>query len=244
MYSSATTIKHYARASAWLLWGVTLIAAAEPGTQHHTGCAYDLNSGRLLYTEAHVQRWEGDRNLGGTVAYYDPQGQQIAAKTLDFSVDPQVPVYRLEIPDQRYTEGITDHRDTIILARASRDGGQQSKRINRKSPIAADAGTLQFVQTNFEALLKGEVLRLRLAVASRLDVYSVRIRRAMENEADGQPVVRFRIEHDSPLRLLLDPVEMTYDRQSRRLLEYRGTSNMRDSSTGDAYTVRITYTPD
>lgn len=40
----------------------------------------------------------------------------------------------------------------------------------------------------------------------------------------------------------LNPVEMIYDRETRRLLEYVGTSNMRDLSSGDAYKkVRIVY---
>ncbi|MGH8630187.1 MAG: hypothetical protein ACREU7_05410, partial [Burkholderiales bacterium] len=63
-------------------------------------------------------------------------------------------------------------------------------------------------------------------------------------ELAGRAAVDIIIEHDSVLSFVLDPVHLFYDRETSRLLEYRGTSNMRDPSTGDAYKVRIGYLPE
>ncbi len=219
-------------------------AAAEPEGQRLTGCAYDGDSRRLLYSEVHEQRWENGRNLGGSVTYFDSAGKQIAAKTLDYRNDPFVPIFRFEIPGQDYAEGITDNRDAVVMVRKSRERGEQTRRVDKKSSIAADGGVVHFVKANFQVLLEGKALSLRLPVAGHLDTYSVRVRHAADIELDRRPAVRFRIEHNSPLALLLDPVEMTYDRETQRMLQYSGTSNMRDPSTGDPYKkVRIAYYP-
>lgn len=228
-------------------WGVSLVlfaasVAAEPESLRNTSCAYDADSKQLLYSELHEQKVENGRPLDGSVTYFDPAGKQIAAKTLDYRNNPFVPIFRLEIPQQDYAEGINDNRDAVALFRKSRKHGEQTKRVIKKSSIAADAGVHQFVKANFKVLVEGKVLSLRLPVAGHLDTYSVRVRHAADLEFDSRPAVRFRIEHDSPLALLLDPVEMTYDRETQRLLQYSGTSNMRDPSTGDAYKkVRIVY---
>ncbi|MGH8530541.1 MAG: hypothetical protein ACRETN_11995, partial [Nevskiales bacterium] len=114
-------MKALGRLFAWLLSGVILTAAAaEPQTLQNTGCAYDPGSGRLLYVEAHEQRWQDGRNIGGTISYSDPQGQRIATKTLDFNADPFVPSYRLEIPGQDYTEGIAASGGKFRLTRQRR----------------------------------------------------------------------------------------------------------------------------
>ncbi|MCI0354282.1 MAG: hypothetical protein L0099_04460, partial [Acidobacteria bacterium] len=116
--------------------------------------------------------------------------------------------------------------------------------VKKSAAMAADAGVVQFVKANFQALLEGKALSLKLPVAGHLDTYSVRVRHAADLAVDSRPAVRFRIEHDSPLALLLDPVEMSFEKETQRLLEYRGTSNMRDPSSGDAYDkVRIAYHP-
>lgn len=242
MHTFAMTFKVWKRCTAALALLVAAAAAAASENRRFTGCAYDPDSKGLLYAEVHEQRVEGGRNLAGTVKYFDSAGKEIAVKTLDYGNDAFVPVFRLEIPQQSYAEGITDNRDAVVMFRKSRERVEQTKRTNKKSPIAADAGVVQFVKANFQSLLEGKAVSLRLPVAGHLDTYSVRVRHAADLEFDSRPAVRFRIEHDSPLALLLDPVEMTYERETQRLLEYRGTSNMRDPASGDAYKkVRITY---
>jgi len=91
---------------------LTLVAASQaattPGTHTFRGYAYDLDSGKFLYTEVHRQVIDGDRWVGGTIDYYAADGSRIGHKVLDFSSDPYVPVYRLELaPGGGYVEGIT-----------------------------------------------------------------------------------------------------------------------------------------
>jgi len=56
--------------------------------------------------------------------------------------------------------------------------------------------------------------------------------------------VRFRVEPDSLLRWMVDPLELTYEPAQRKLVEYHGVSNLHDPATGKAYNVRIIYAHD
>ena len=53
--------------------------------------------------------------------------------------------------------------------------------------------------------------------------------------------MELRVEPDSLLRLLVDPLRLSYDVGNHHLLEYVGVSNIHDPATGSAYNVRIIY---
>src|SRR5689334_12345007 len=90
-----------------LLLAVAVPALAEERTLRFYGYAYDLKSGKYLYTEVHEQHAEGDRWLGGTIVYLAPDGREMGRKTLSFSNDPYVPLYRLTLAARGYAEAIT-----------------------------------------------------------------------------------------------------------------------------------------
>jgi len=78
-------------------------------------------------------------------------------------------------------------------------------------------------------------------VAGNLDRYKFRARRVEDGQFQGRTAVRFRVEPDSLLRYLVSPLELMYDAESKKLLEYRGISNVHDPATGKAYNARIIY---
>jgi hypothetical protein len=217
-------------------------ASAEPQTLRFYGYGRDLKTGRYLYTEVHQQRVEGERWLGGSICYYDAANHLIGKKTLELGNDQYVPVYRLEQPDFGYVEGITENRDTIEMIRQAATGKpQESKRTAKKSPMAADSGFHMLIRANFESLIRGDTIPFSMAVAGNLGVYKFRIKRVEDSTFEGRPAVNMRVEPDSLLRLMIDPLELTYDPEGAKLLEYRGISNIHDPVSRKAYDVRITY---
>lgn len=221
---------------------LSLPAMAAEETLRFYGYAYELKTNRYLYTEVHEQRIDGERWLGGKIGYWLPDGRQLAAKTLDFSKDPYVPVYRTELLLEGYMEGIVDSGDPIVLERRTgKDAKVERKSIKRDGPTCADSGFHAFLLANFDKLINKGSVNLRLAVAGSLDQFRFRARRIEDTTFEGQPAVRFHIEPDSLLRLVVDPLELTYDAKTRKLLEYRGISNIRDPETGKTYLTRIAY---
>ncbi len=234
-----------------LFAALSLLCAALPAmaeTLSFYGYAFDLKSGKYLYTEVQQQDLDAQGKwVGGKVRYVLPDGSSLGNKTLDFSADPYVPVYRMELPLSSYSEGIAGSGDPILVQRQEKGKKLETESIKRDGPTCADAGFHSFLLDHFDQLMKGEKVNLKLVVAGGLDQFKFRARRIDDTTFEGKPAVRFYVEPDSLLRFVVDPLELTYDEKTRRLLEYRGMSNVIDPATGKLFVTRISYfskTPD
>lgn len=224
--------------------GLSSTASGAPSVLRFHGYAYDLETRRYLYTEVHEQKIEGERWLGGSITYIAPDGSLIGKKTMDFTQDPFIPLYRLELkPGGGYVEGISAiGADSIEMYRKGyKDSAEKRKKVKRPEATAADSGFHSYIREHFAELMSGKKVRFTFGVAGNLDVYKFRARRIEDGTFENKPVVRFRVEPDTLLRLLVDALELSYDTEQRKLLEYRGVSNLHDPTTGDAYDVRIIY---
>ena len=206
------------------------------------GYAYDLETRRYLYTEVHDQRIDGDRWLGGTVAYVDAAGQLLGRKTLNFTAHPFVPAYRMEQLQGGYMEAVRHEDGGLELVRRARAGApEETTRIALQAPMAADSGLHMLIRSVFPDLLAGRTVRFHIAVPGSLDSFRFRAVKVADTEFEGRPAVRFRLEPATLLRLLADPLELVYAPEQRKLVEYRGISNVHDPVTGRAYNVHIAY---
>lgn len=226
------------------LLALSWTAFGAPATLRFHGYAYDLKTSRYLYTEVHEQKIEGERWLGGSITYIAPDGSLIGKKTMDFTQDPFIPVYRLELkPGGGYVEGISAiGADRIeMYKKGYKDSAEQRETVKRPEATAADSGFHSYIRAHFAELMSGKKVRFNFGVAGNLDVYKFRARRIEDGTFENKLVARFRVEPDTLLRLLVDALELSYDTEQRKLLEYHGVSNLHDPSTGDAYDVRIIY---
>ena len=218
-------------------------AAGAADVRFH-GYAYDLESGEHLYTEVHQQNIEGERWLSGSITYLAPDGSLIGTKTLDFSQDPFIPVFRLELKTGGgYAEGIAAlGKDSIDMFRKGYKASEPAEKTVARPPhTTADSGFHSLLRDRFPQLMDHKEVRFHFAVPGELDVFKFRARRIGDSTFEDKPAVRFLVEPDTLLRLLADPLEITYDPANRQLVEYRGISNLHDPATGDAYNVRIVY---
>jgi hypothetical protein len=240
-------MKSLARAAALLIAALAVpCSAADAGakTLKFRGYAYDLASNRFLYTEVHEQHIVDQRWLGGSIAYFAPDGSELGRKSMDFRHDPFVPLYQLDLKTRGgYMESIVALTSDRIEMAKQAYGARSIERasIRRPAAVAADSGFHAYVREHFAELLAGGAVPFTFAVAGNLDAYKFRARRIADTTFEGRPAVRFRVEPDSLLRWLVDPLELTYEVEQRKLLEYRGISNIHDPATGKAYNARIIY---
>lgn len=226
-----------------LLLAATLpAAAADEKVLRFYGYAYELKSGKYLYTEVHEQHVQGDRWVGGTMKYFDPQGKQIGYKTLDFSKDSNIPLYHLTLSGSGYEEGISAISADKVEIFKRRASGEEIERSSaeKTAAMAADSGFHAYITTHFAELMAGQTINLKLVVPGNLDAFKFRIKRIEDTTFEGAPAIRLRVEADSILRFVVDPLELTYEPKARKLLEYRGIANVHDAS-GKAYVARIAY---
>lgn len=206
------------------------------------GYAYDLKSDRYVYTEVHEQKIVGDKWIGGSIRYFAPDGKVLGSKTLDFSVDPNIPLYDYELPALGYREGITRiGKDDVTLTRTDKGSGTRTTTVPRKGLITADSGFHSFLRSQFDDLLARKTVAFTFIAAGNLDSYKFRARRIDDTMFEGRKAVRLLVEPNSLLRIVAPSLKVTYDPEQRRLLEYRGPSNVINADTGRVYDVRIAY---
>lgn len=207
------------------------------------GFARDAVTQRFLYTEVHdFTRGADGRVIAAQARYHDAQGREIARKSLDYRANRFIPTYRMEIPAQRYAEGIRSNANPVVVFK--QDGERETvKSLAREGGLeAADSGFNHLLVDHLPRLLQGETVAFRLIVAGNTASYRFRAKQVAELAGEQASTVKLRVEPDSLLRLLVDPIELIYDRQGTRLISYKGVSNIIDPQTGQVYkTVHITY---
>jgi len=206
------------------------------------GYAYDLKTNKYLYTEVYNETVDNGRWISGVTKYFAPDGAVLGEKKVNFESDPYIPVYRLDLPGFGYSEGITKvSADGVEMFKQSREKGTENGTVKKAPVMAADAGFHSFMVAHLPELVAGETVKFKFGVAGQLDEYSFRAKKTGDTQFEGKPAVNFMIEPDSLLRFAVDPLLLTYDVAGKRLLEYRGISNVINPATGKTYIVRITY---
>jgi stearoyl-CoA desaturase (delta-9 desaturase) len=223
-----------ARPAGALLAALFLVAphaARALAVERFTGTARGRD-GAVLYLEEHVVELDAGRPRSAVTLYRDPAGEPIAELRTDFSADPFAPSYTFDDLRTGATEAVSvGQREVRLEARG------RSRTLARPAHLATGQGLDQLVRERLAALARGESLRVDYAIPGRLDTYEFRVR---ARRADGGQV-RVRVELASfLLRLVAPELDVEYDRDSGRLLRYRGASNL-SFGKGDNPQVEITY---
>lgn len=226
----------------FLLSAVGLAAFADDATRSFYGYAYDLESGRYLYTEINQQKLVNRTVISGSTAYYLPDGTEFGRKTYDFANDRFVPVYRLDLSKEGYTEGITDNGATIVMSRQlPSDEKPETGSVKKEGLVAAEIGVPKLLVSHFENLIRGETLNFRIAATKRLGSYKFRARRIEDTTFEDKPAVRIQLDMDSMLKMFAGPLVFTFDPEQKRLKEFSGITNVRNPANGEDYKIRVAY---
>lgn len=205
--------------------------------ERFTGIARGAD-GAVLYREEHEVVFAGDRPLSAVTLYLDPSGRRIADLRTDFAADPFAPDYVFEDLRSGGAESVARSPEGLVVR-----AGERSRTLpfapEEGRRVAAGQGLDRLVRARLDDLAGGRSLALSYVIPSRLDAYRLRVHSV---DASGPGArVRVRVEFSSwILRLLAPALEVDYDRTTRRLLRYRGPSNLADDR-GENPEVEITY---
>lgn len=179
------------------------------------GEARSLDNGELRYREFH--HCSDDGRLCN-VLYKDGQGELFARKQVDYRESLRSPA--LVVEDLR--EG-----RTVRI-----DGGVDPQ-------VVVDAGFDNYVRERWAELAEGATVRFPFLIAGRDSPLKMKASRS-ERDDCGEDALCLTVTLDAwLLSMLVTPIELVYD-QERRLMQYRGISNIRDAQ-GRSQDVRIDY---
>lgn len=217
---------------------IAVASTADIEKRFRQGHAFDTETGLHLYTEYHHESWLGKRVLENVVEYRSPNGELIATKRVNFGNSELAPEFELNNYQTGHLEKFENLIDgTAISFRKDRSDDIRIKRLEQSAGYIVDAGFDRFIANYWDEIVLERKKQLPFLVPGFGRALDFEIR--LIGTEFGNTV--FLLKPKSRLlSFLVDPIELTYESSSRKLLVYTGLSNMRDES-GKNYDVRIEF---
>lgn len=225
---------------AWLA-GVFLlmpVAAASGSPVKFRGDAYDLSTGKFVYSENHAEFYTGDTHLYSRVSYRDASGKEFASKLITFTPIRTQPTYELRDTRDGYVEGLMrEGSTTVYYFKRKFDEPLKEKRVKTPSPAVFDGGFDYFVRENLNEICSGTNKSFYFAVPVELDYFRFRVAKQ-----EGGDICRMNLELDNLfLRQIVKPIKLWYEIKTGRLMKYEGISNI-NGSDAKSLKVRVVFT--
>ena len=216
------------------------------------GIATDQENGEIIYREVHcmspTDSWREDNQpWQSKVIYITPQNKILAIKKLNFESSPDsllsstlspktvnpkwVPAYEFEHLDIGFRETISYTEGKLALRRkATSDASWESRYYllddqnhSDSKDYIADAGFNNYIQNQLPRLLSGESLTVTYFSAPRLDTITFKIK--LTNVKDDLAYIQVYPQNPF-IRWLVDPINLIYEKASRKLLSFSGLTNV------------------
>ncbi len=225
--------------------GLILLAFAAPlgaaGEGAAAGMAYDLESGELLYRETHCLNNDGSER---EVFYQDIDGKLIAHKRVDYSSGVTTPSFVQHNHNASKSIEVGMQQGEVRMTVFDWDSGRATRsavaRPKDGLPVVIDAGFDGFVRQHWNELVSGETREFQFPFANRESLVQLRIQpRTCSYQTQSDQCFRLDLANWL-LRMMVEPIELGYDLESRRLARFRGLSNISDEG-GNGLVVDIHY---
>lgn len=204
------------------------------------GTATDLKTGEFRYSERHsISRGEDNLTKMIRADYLTKDGKVFASMTSDFTEDSFLP--EIKFQDSRFSiseNQVYDRKQKkLILSKTEKNGEPQRKELIVIDNMVSGQGFNNFLLANFDSLEK-KAIQFNFVVLSNMDFYRFEIGLGKSGNIDERAFVLG--PGNFLFRMFFHPIEVAYDVKSKRLLRYKGLSNIL-SDAGKSQEVLITY---
>lgn len=210
-----------------LLAGLAGLAAGavQAEIRYEQGQAWDLQKKRMLYTESHWSQFENGQIRERTVLYRCPDGTPFARKTVSYANSAMAPGFQFKDSRFDYSEALRwqNGRPRVQFSGPNRKGERALANIPN---LVADAGFDNFIRARWQALSRNDKQSLQFAVPARLKSYGFHLQRTGSTRYANQPAQVFKLGLDGLLGYIAPSIEVTYSNRDRRLLRFKGLTNI------------------
>ncbi|HEY6123806.1 MAG TPA: hypothetical protein VIV63_04085 [Steroidobacteraceae bacterium] len=217
---------HFSAVASFML----VATAALGGDRSFTGYARSLDNGELLYVESHAVSGSGSGESRVVLYRCAEDSAPFARKQLAYSAKRTMPTFDFEDARSGFAEGFArDSSGLKVFERAGAGAPMRSELISATAELVVDAGFDEFVRANWDSLERGAVSRVPFLVPSLLRSIDFRIRKAGETVIDGEAASVIRLSLAGALGWFTPDIDVSYRKRDRRLMRYRGLTNIRDA---------------
>ena len=208
-----------------LLLALSVAGFSNAQTRAYIGEARSLE-GKAIYEEHNLVRFDCDQPAERLVTYRCPDGQAFARKQVEYGTPLFAPTFRLE--DQRfgYVEGFAKGAAFVQAGKAAEE---EREAIDAGENLVVDAGFDEFVRQHWDALQAGKSVSLEFLVPSRLSAYKFKLRKVRSETMFDEPASVFELAVSGMLGWFADPLEAGYRDSDRRLMHFKGLTNIRQT---------------
>jgi len=217
------------------IWG-------EKPRYQYFGKAYDLKSGKYLYSDNHREFYSGDKHIYSLISYKDAKGNEFGRKNIQFSPNATTPTFKTEDFRDGYIEGaeVKGNQVKLFFRRKFEDPIEEKSYIPQR-PSVMDGGFDYFVRENWEKLSKGERMSFHFLAPVQLDDYLFAVEKIKDDTWKDRNALYLKLEIDNfILKRIVNPFLLVYDYNTKRILQFEGLSNINDEN-GKSLKVKIVY---
>jgi hypothetical protein len=205
-------------------------ARADIPIHSFTGYARSLDGSELLYIESHAVSGAGANESRVVLYRCADDSAPFARKQLEYSADRTAPAFDFEDARSGFAEGFRrDATGLTVFERAGARAPTRTEPITSSRLLVVDAGFDDFVREQWDLLERGDAPRVAFLVPSLLESVDFRIRKVAEAAIEGEAASVIRLSLAGPLGWFLPDIDVSYRKRDRRLMRYRGLTNIRDS---------------
>jgi hypothetical protein len=226
-----TVVRHpFPQCAAWL--AIASASACAPAfaaeAVHQVGVATAIGDGHLLYREHHY-RFDDAGSPRLLVLYHCPDGTPFARKLLDEGPGASAP--DVEFVDGRSgaTESVRRRGNMRVVEVRKPDGSTKKGEVPERAGAVIDAGFDAVVRANWDRIDAEGAVVVPYLLPDRVQWLEFRVKLSGDEVDAGVRVRRIRMSLAMWFGAILPAIELTYDRDSRRLLRFRGPGYVRDA---------------
>lgn len=202
------------------------------------GDAYDLDGQTLIYQEFH---YYSDDGLDHRVEYRGPDNTKLALKTVDYRSGMTTPSFHQQ--SWLYPEDIKvlPADEQLLIRYQEGDAEPEQALLEPRQPLVIDAGFDHYIRQNWQVLTRQTLMEFYFPAVTRQSLVKLRVEQSSCTFSSENDVCFTINSANWIIRLLLDPIELGYDKDTRQLSRFRGLANLSDSD-GKGLKVDIRYT--
>jgi hypothetical protein len=202
------------------------------------------SNGKIVYTEKHTVSFDDkDRVQTAVTEYFSPDEKLIADLKSNFSKSLTAPEHSFVDHRTQDAHGIRGEGEKVVMYSIHKGGKEKTKVVPAPAPgqdrlLFGCQGMHYYLRENMEMVNEKRQLPLLFLIPGQLDTYDFKLKYIKETAN----LVDYDVEIDGSflLRLVAPKLEITYDKEKKQLIRFKGPSNLLDDK-GKTQKVEITY---